>query len=71
MPAIVWSTDVDLKITSSAGDAVGWRALGNGDVVGRSLLEYFATDDPALSKVSIGLEGEDDHPENDENASSG
>jgi diguanylate cyclase (GGDEF)-like protein len=52
MPAIVWSTDVDLRITSSAGDAIAWRALGNGDVVGRSLLEYFATDDPACLPVA-------------------
>jgi diguanylate cyclase (GGDEF)-like protein len=52
MPAIVWSTDVDLRITSSVGDAVGWRALGNGDIVGRSLLDYFATDDPACLPVA-------------------
>ena len=52
MPAIIWSTDVDLKITSTVGDALGWRALGDGDVVGRSLLEYFATDDPACLPVA-------------------
>ena len=52
VPAVIWSTDVDLRITSSAGDAIGWRALGNGDVVGRSLLEYFATDDPACLPVA-------------------
>jgi predicted signal transduction protein with EAL and GGDEF domain len=38
MPAIIWSTDARLRITSSLGDGVGWLAL-RGDLVGRSLLE--------------------------------
>jgi diguanylate cyclase (GGDEF)-like protein len=51
-PALIWSTDVDLKITSSVGDGIGWRALGAKDIVGRSLLEYFATEDPACLPVA-------------------
>ena len=51
MPAILWSTDATLRITSSLGDGIGWLAL-RGDLVGRSLLEYFATDDPGSLPVA-------------------
>jgi diguanylate cyclase (GGDEF)-like protein len=51
MPAIIWSTDRRLRITSSLGDGVGWLALGGGDMVGQSLLEFFGTDDPASLPV--------------------
>jgi PAS domain S-box-containing protein len=51
MPAIIWSTDARLRITSSLGDGIGWRALDGGDVVGQSLLEYFHTDDAASLAV--------------------
>jgi diguanylate cyclase (GGDEF)-like protein len=52
LKAITWSTDASLRITSSFGDGIGWLALRRGDVVGRSLLEYFATDDPASLPVA-------------------
>jgi len=51
MPAILWSTDATLRITSSLGAGIGWLAL-RGDLVGRSLLEYFATDDPGSLPVA-------------------
>jgi Amt family ammonium transporter len=51
MPAILWSTDAMLRITSSQGDGIDWLAAG-GDAVGRTLLEYFGTDDPASLPVA-------------------
>src|SRR5262245_38482306 len=51
MPAIIWSTDRRLRITSSLGEGTGWLALGGGDRVGQSLLEFFGTDDPASLPV--------------------
>jgi Amt family ammonium transporter len=51
MPAVLWSTDATLRITSSQGDGIGWLAAG-GDVVGRTVLEYFGTDDPASLPVA-------------------
>jgi PAS domain S-box-containing protein len=46
VPAILWTTDAHLRITSSAG--AGLAALGQkgGELVGMSLLEYLQTDDP-------------------------
>jgi diguanylate cyclase (GGDEF)-like protein len=52
MPAILWSTDTRLQITSSVGHGTGWLALRGGEVVGRSLLEFFGTDDPASLPVA-------------------
>jgi diguanylate cyclase (GGDEF)-like protein len=51
MPAVLWSTDASLRITSSVG-GTGWLGIRDGDVVGRSLLEYFGTDDPASLPVA-------------------
>src|SRR5438128_7932251 len=46
MPAVVWSTDTDLGITSSMGQ--GLRGMGHrpGQFVGVTLFEYFNTRDP-------------------------
>jgi diguanylate cyclase (GGDEF)-like protein len=52
MPVIIWSTDTRLTITSSLGNGIGWLALSGGDVVGRSLLEFFGTDDTASMPVA-------------------
>jgi diguanylate cyclase (GGDEF)-like protein len=52
MPAIMWSTDARLRITASLGGGVGWLGPGDAEAVGRSLLEYFGTDDPASQPVA-------------------
>ena len=52
MPVIIWSTDTRLRITSSLGNGIGRLALKGGDVVGRSLLEFFGTDDAASMPVA-------------------
>jgi len=51
MPAVMWSTDATLRITSSHGEAMAWLGLRD-DLVGRTLLECFATDDAASLPVS-------------------
>ena len=35
VPAIIWSTDSRLTITSSLGAGIGWLPVGGGDLVGR------------------------------------
>src|SRR5262245_35911686 len=46
MPAVLWSTDLDLRLTSSEG--AGLTALGNkpGQFVGVTLFDFFHTKDP-------------------------
>jgi PAS domain S-box-containing protein len=46
MPAVVWSTDLDLRLTSSEGG--GLTALGHkpGQFVGVTLFDFFRTTDP-------------------------
>jgi len=46
MPAVLWSTDLDLRLTSSEG--AGLTALGNkpGQFVGVTLFDFFNTKDP-------------------------
>ena len=46
MPAVVWSTDTSLTITSSMGAALGAIGQRPGQYVGVTLFEYFNTRDP-------------------------
>lgn len=46
MPAVVWSTDTDLTLTSSMGAALGAMGERPGQFVGVTLFEYFNTRDP-------------------------
>jgi PAS domain S-box-containing protein len=46
MPAVLWSTDRDLVITSSRGKALGEMNQRPGQFVGVPLTEYFGTRDP-------------------------
>ena len=45
MPAIVWSTDVELRVTSCLGAGLEGLDLRPNEQTCRSLFEYFATDD--------------------------
>lgn len=53
MPAILWSTDRELRFTSSSGS--GLAALGSepNRIVGQSLFEYFGTDDPEFLPIAM------------------
>lgn len=46
MPAVLWSTDLELTITSSMGKALGEMNQRPGQFVGVPLTEYFHTRDP-------------------------
>jgi len=53
VPAILWTTDRELKFTSSVGAGLAGLNLVPGQVVGMSLAEFFQTEDPdALPIVS-------------------
>jgi PAS domain S-box-containing protein len=61
MPVVLWTTDKDLRFTSSMG--AGLKALGlrTNEVVGKSLYEYFRTEDPEFPAIAAhrkALEGE-------------
>ena len=62
LPAILWSTDAQLRITSASGG--GLAAIGQTpkDIVGLTLQQYFGTQDeahPAIDGVRRALRGED------------
>jgi PAS domain S-box-containing protein len=46
VPAVLWTTDTDLKFTSSTGAGLGALGLKEEQVVGMTLFEYLQTDDP-------------------------
>jgi len=46
LPAVIWTTDRDLRFTSSQGAGLARLGLRPNQVVGHSLAEYFRTDDP-------------------------
>ncbi|MCY3020941.1 MAG: PAS domain S-box protein [Planctomycetota bacterium] len=52
MPAMLWTTDTELRFTSSVGS--GLRVLGAqpGQVVGMTLFEYFKTSDPEFPGIA-------------------
>lgn len=52
MPAVVWTTDTDLRFRTSAGAAL--EAIGRrpGSVVGLTVQEYFGTSDPDFPPVA-------------------
>ncbi|MCX7622487.1 MAG: diguanylate cyclase [Thermomicrobium sp.] len=53
LPAIVWTVDRDLVFTSSEGSGLAHLGLKPGQVVGRSLYEYFGTDDPDYLPIRL------------------
>ncbi|MGH7214066.1 MAG: HWE histidine kinase domain-containing protein, partial [Tepidisphaeraceae bacterium] len=68
MPAILWTTDLEMRFTSSTGAGLTKLGLVPNQVVGQSLHEFFGTDDPdflairctreALAGQSIAFEQE-------------
>ena len=61
LPAIVWTTDAELRFTSSSGGGLGALGLVRDQVVGRTLHEYFGTqseEHPAIAGHLRALAGE-------------
>jgi PAS domain S-box-containing protein len=52
VPAVVWTTDADLRFTSSSGSGLEGLGLEPDEVVGTSLHEFFGTDDPDFSAIA-------------------
>ena len=55
MPAVLWTTDTDLRITSSAGAGLAALDWHPDQMVGISLIEYFKTDDPQFLPLAAHL----------------
>jgi PAS domain S-box-containing protein len=58
MPAIMWSTDRDLRFTSSTGAALASLGLAPGQAVGVMLSEFFQPGDAELAHHRRALNGE-------------
>ncbi|MBI3099261.1 MAG: PAS domain S-box protein [Planctomycetes bacterium] len=52
MPGVLWSTDSDLRFTSSVGSGLGALGLLPNQVVGMSLHDYFQTKDPNYPSIA-------------------
>jgi PAS domain S-box-containing protein len=52
LPAVVWATDRDLRFTASTGRALVSLGLDVGQAVGRTLSEFFGTDDPDFPAIA-------------------
>src|SRR5262249_28999888 len=52
MPAVLWSTDRDLRITSSMGRALKAMGQSSDQVVGLTLFEYFQTKNPEFPPLA-------------------
>ncbi|MDP9355059.1 MAG: PAS domain S-box protein, partial [Chloroflexota bacterium] len=62
-PAILWSTDTDLRFTSSFGGGLAHLGLQPDQVVGSTLFEFLQTDDPDDPRIAAhcrALEGTSD-----------
>ena len=53
LPAIVWTTDRDLRITSMAGEALTRIGVEPGDRTGRLLSEVLGDDDEAATRLAV------------------
>ena len=60
IPAVIWTTDVELRFTSSQGAGLAAIGLAPGQVVGLTLQEFFGTthaNHPSLAAHHAALEG--------------
>ena len=55
LPAVVWTTDRELRITSYTGRATVLAGYQAADVLGRTLYEFFQTEDPHHPGISAHL----------------
>jgi len=52
MPAVLWTTDKDLRYTSSMGAGLDSLGVKSGGLTGKTLVEYFQTDDPQHPSIA-------------------
>ena len=55
LPAIVWTTDNELRFTSSTGAGLKRLGLRDGELVGKLVQEYFGTEDPTFTPIKTML----------------
>jgi PAS domain S-box-containing protein len=55
MPAVMWSTDLSLRFTSSVGSALAHLGLKPNELVGLTLYDHFRTQDPAFPPIAAHL----------------
>jgi two-component system sensor histidine kinase UhpB len=55
MPAVMWVVDRDLRFTLSEGGALVGLGSEPGENVGRTLFEFFGTDDPGFTPIDAHL----------------
>ncbi len=53
MPAVLWTIDRGLRVTSSVGTGLKRLGLGNKEVIGMSLEEFFDNDDPLFEPLAF------------------
>ena len=61
IPGVVWATDTDLRFTASFGAGLSALGLHPSEAVGKTLFEYFQTDDEAFPPIAAharALQGE-------------
>jgi two-component system cell cycle sensor histidine kinase/response regulator CckA len=58
VPAVLWTTDEELRFTSSLGAGLSGLGLAAGQVVGTSVAEFLGGSSPALFHHSLALRGE-------------
>jgi len=51
MPAVLWTTDKDLRFTSGMGAGLEKLGSSSGELNGKTLFEYFHTDNPELTPI--------------------
>lgn len=52
LPAVLWTTDTELRFTSSVGAGLSRLGLKPQEVVGKSLFEYFQTNDQSFMPIA-------------------
>src|SRR6201987_1991087 len=52
IPAMLWTTDTELRFTSGMGTGLAVLGLRSQDMEGKSLFEYFHTDDPEFVPIA-------------------
>ena len=52
MPAVLWTTDKELRYTSSMGAALDSLGVKSGGLTGKTLSEYFQSDDPQHPSIA-------------------
>jgi PAS domain S-box-containing protein len=52
MPALLWTTDTELRFSSAVGAALESLGLRSNELTGKTLFEYFQTKDPEFSPIA-------------------